>query len=71
LTALLAGAPAAFAKVPTDPMIAPPPPTAPTVTYGSPVWLFVLVAAAAIVLTATTIFAARRLHRSAHTARAS
>lgn len=63
----VAGAPASLAQVLPPPEGGPAPAIAPTpavshITYGSPIWLFVLVAAVAVVLAvAMTVAVLRRL----------
>jgi hypothetical protein len=71
LITLLLTAPTAFAHVPLpDPAAAiPPSPTPPApvvsvVSNGSPIWLFLLVAAAAVVLTIAATLTAQKLYHA-------
>jgi len=69
---LLAGAASALAQLPPDPagygenIQAPPLPPVVQVSYGSPIWVFVLVAAVAVTLTAAAMLSAARLRHQLH-----
>jgi len=69
---LIAGASSALAQLPPDApgsgetIQAPPLPPLEQVSYGSPIWVFVLVAAVAATLTAAAMLSAARLRHRLH-----
>jgi hypothetical protein len=72
IASLIAGAPTALAQRPPDPagyqenIVAPPLPQMEQVSYGSPIWVFILVAAVAAALTVAAMLALPKLWHLQH-----
>jgi hypothetical protein len=73
LAALMSGAPSALAQLPPDPagqgeVIAPATQGPSVISYGSPIWVFVVVAVTTAALTGIIMLVSLKLRRSAHSA---